>query len=95
MSEDAPRVTIRLPSVLKVMVGRDRIPVRARTVQAALDAAFDALPALRHHLAHEAGGLRPHVLCLVNEKHVPRDALATTPVEEGDVIQIWQAITGG
>ena len=95
MSDEQPSVSIRLPSFLKVMVGTDRVRVRAGCVAEALEAAYAATPALRHHLAQDSGELRPHVLCLLNGEHVPRDALATTVLTEGDEIAIWQAITGG
>lgn len=95
MTGAAPRVEIRLPSILKVMVGRTHVRVSASTVSGALDAAYAVLPGLRGHLELETGGLRPHILCLLNEERVPRDALAKTPLREGDEIWIVQAITGG
>jgi len=95
VTEGAPLVEVRLPAVLKVMVGKDRVRVRARTLPEALEAAYAALPQLRHHLAQESGELRPHVLCLVNGESVPRDAVATTRLADGDEIWIHQAISGG
>ena len=86
---------IRLPSVLKVMVGKESVRVRARRLSEALEAAYEALPGLRHHLEAENGGLRPHVLVLLNDENVPRDAIDATRLDDGDEIWIWQAITGG
>ena len=88
-------VLLRLPSVLKVAVGTDRVRVSGRTLPEALEAAFEALPQLRHHLMQPSGELRPHVLCLVNGEHVPRDDIAATPLRDGDEILIHQAISGG
>ena len=91
----APRVELRLPAVLKVVVGEDRVTVRGRTLPEALEAAYEALPRLRHHIAHESGELRPHVLCILNGESVPRDDVPTTKLADGDEIWIHQAISGG
>ncbi|MHC4953066.1 MAG: MoaD/ThiS family protein [Planctomycetota bacterium] len=95
MSGDAPRIEVRLPSVLKVAVGKDRIRVRARTVPDALDAAYAELPQLRYHLTLDSGGLRPHILCLVNGESVQREDLAGFELADGDELLIHQAISGG
>jgi sulfur carrier protein ThiS len=91
----APLVELRLPSVLKVVVGKERVQVRGRTLPEALEAAYAELPQLRYHLTLDAGGLRPHVLCILNGESVDRDAVATTKLAEGDEIWIHQAISGG
>ena len=91
----APLVRLRLPAVLKVAVGRQRLRVRGRTVPEALDAAYAELPRLRRHLTLESGDLRPHVLCIVNGASVPRDEVASLALSEGDEIWIQQAISGG
>jgi len=95
MTNEAPLVELRLPSVLKVMVGQDRLQVRGRTLPEALDAAYAALPQLRHHLTLESGTLRPHVLCILNGESLQRDEVARTALTEGDEIWIHQAISGG
>jgi sulfur carrier protein ThiS len=88
-------VTLRLPSVLKVAVGADRVRVTGSTVGEALAAACAALPKLRQHILLDDGELRPHVLCLVNGAALPRDAYADHPLGDGDEILIHQAISGG
>lgn len=89
------RVSLRLPSVLKVAVGADHVVVAGRTVGEALDAACAALPNLRRHLLLADGALRPHVLCLVNGRVLPRDGFAAHDLADGDEILIHQAISGG
>ena len=89
------RVDLRLPSVLKDVTGRDHVRVRGRTVRDALEAAYEALPRLRYHLALESGDLRPHVLCVLNGEAVERDRLNETKLKDGDEIWIHQAISGG
>ena len=88
-------VLLRLPSVLKVAVGTDRIRVSGATLAEAFEAAFETHPNLRYHLTQESGELRPHVLCLVNGEHVPRGEIAAMTLHDGDEILIHQAITGG
>jgi len=95
MTEGSPRVELRLPAVLKVMVGRDRVRVRGRNIPEALEAAYAALPQLRYHLALESGELRPHVLCILNGESVQRDEVARTELADGDELWIHQAISGG
>ena len=95
MSKAAPMVELRLPAVLKVAVGTDRIEVRGRNLPEALDAAYAELPQLRYHLTLDSGELRPHVLCIVNGESVPRDDVAETELKEGDEVWIHQAISGG
>lgn len=88
-------VVVRLPSVLKVAVGADRVEVSGATVMEALEAAFAALPNLRRHLLLDTGDLRPHVLCLVNDVVLPRGTFAGHALTDGDEILIHQAISGG
>jgi sulfur carrier protein ThiS len=89
-------VTLRLPSVLKVVVGTDRVQVQGRTLPEALEAAYAELPRLRHLLTLEdSGDLRPHILCIVNGESVHRDEVAGTELADGDEIWIHQAISGG
>lgn len=88
-------VLLRLPSMLKVAVGTDRVRVKGATLPEALDAAFEALPQLRHHLTQKSGALRPHILLIVNGESVLRDEVATTTLDDGDEILIHQAISGG
>jgi len=92
---ESPLVRLRLPSVLKVAVGRQHLRVRGRTLSEALEAAYEELPRLRQHLALESGGLRPHVLCILNGENVPRGEIAERKLRDGDDIWIQQAISGG
>jgi sulfur carrier protein ThiS len=91
----APEVSLLLPSMLKPIAGGDRFEVRGRTIPEALEAAFAAVPVLRHHLTLETGELRPHILCLRNGESVLRAEIASTALAEGDELRIHQAISGG
>ena len=95
MTGDVPLIEFRFPAVLKMVVGTDRVRVRGRTIHEALDAAYAKLPQLRHPLTLESGGLRPHVLCILNGESVLREEVAATQLADGDEILIHQAISGG
>jgi len=95
MTLRAPRVELRLPAVLKVVVGTDRIQLRGRTLPELLNAAYAELPQLRYHLTLDSGELRPHVLCIVNGESVLRDDVAGAKLNDGDEVWIHQAISGG
>lgn len=87
--------TLRLPSVLRVAVGADRVRVDGATVREALEAACAALPRLRQHILEDDGALRTHVLCVLNGRSLPRGSFGEHAVRDGDEIQIVQAISGG
>lgn len=88
-------VRLRLPSVLRVAVGRDSIRVDGETVGEALDAACAELPRLRHHLLLADDELRPHVLLLLGDRTLPRDGFRDQPLRPGDELVVHQAISGG
>lgn len=94
-SRPAPRVSLELPSILRAVTGWRRLEVHGRTIGEALEAAFERTPALRHHLTLDSGELRPHILCILNNATLPRKALRSTPLEDGDEVLIHQAISGG
>ncbi len=95
MTSTAPAVTLRLPTVLKLVVGKDLLRVRGRTIPEALESAFDELPNLRRHLLLPSGELRPHILCLRNGESILRAEIADTALADGDELWIHQAISGG
>ena len=90
-----PIVDFRLPAMLKVAVGKDRLKVRGRDLPEAFEAAYAELPQLRHHLTLESGELRPHILCILNGESVQRNQFARTGLANGDEIWVHQAISGG
>ncbi len=85
------KATLILPRLLLESVGSGRVRVEGRTLREALEDAYRRHPALRLHLCDEAGGFRPHVLCFHEGERHPMN----TPIEDGDEIEIFQAISGG
>ena len=72
-----------------------RQDVAAATLGAALDAAFQAAPALRGYVLDEQGGVRKHVAVFLNGEMLARDAALARPVAAQDRVMVIQALTGG
>jgi molybdopterin synthase sulfur carrier subunit len=90
------RVTVELPGLLAPIVdGRRTIGVEAETLRGALRALIELHPALEVHLFDETGDLRQHVLCFQNRTNTRWLDTLDVPVEEGDVITLLQAVSGG
>ena len=89
-------VTIHLPTALrKYCGGAADVPVSARTVQAALRELQSMQPALYVNLCDETGALRRHLNVFVNSHHMrDRDGLDTA-LNDGDVVTILAAVSGG
>jgi molybdopterin converting factor small subunit len=85
------KATLILPRLLQESVGTNRLKVEGRTLRDALEDAYRRLPALRHHLCQDDGEFRAHVLCFLKDEQRPLDS----PVNDGDEITIFQAISGG
>ena len=91
----APWVTVVLPRMLADVLGEATFRVQASTVAQAMEAAYDRIPALRHHLCEENGEFRTHVLCVHNGVTTRETGGLKGRTKEGDEIRILQAISGG
>ena len=69
--------------------------VQARSLRAALDAAFDAAPPLRSYVLDEQGAVRKHVAVFVNARQIADRTQLDLPLGEGDQVMVIQALTGG
>ena len=90
-----PTVSCRLPSLLAKIVGDRHVALEAKTLEGALSELVRQHPALSVHLFDETGALRQHVLCFHNETNTRWLEDMGVPVEEGDVLTIMQAVSGG
>ncbi|MEE8105185.1 MAG: MoaD/ThiS family protein [Planctomycetota bacterium] len=90
------KVRIELPTVLSQVVGGARVlEANGETLQAVFADAFSQCPALEVHLVDEAGVLREHVLCFLNDENTRWAESFDRPVSDGDRITILQAVSGG
>ena len=69
--------------------------IAASNVRAALDAAFQAAPALRHYVLDEQGCVRKHVALFVNGEMLIRQTALERPLAGRDQLMVIQALTGG
>lgn len=91
----APWVRVVLPRMLADVLGEETLRVQASTVAQAMEAAYERIPVLRHHLCDESGGFRTHVLCVHNGVSTREAGGLKRRVKDGDEIRILQAISGG
>jgi molybdopterin converting factor small subunit len=69
--------------------------VRAATLRLALDAAFEAAPAMRPYVLDEQGAVRKHVAVFVNAKLIASRSELELPLAAADKVMVIQALTGG
>ncbi|MDX1448876.1 MAG: MoaD/ThiS family protein [Acidimicrobiia bacterium] len=84
--------TVRLSKLLAPVVGdRLELEVEGGTVDQVIANLLEELPGLRQHLFDQSGGLRPHVLCFVDEE-LDRLDDRTSPVHK---LEFLHAVSGG
>jgi molybdopterin converting factor small subunit len=88
------RVTLSLPKVLKASLGTTTLELSNATLAGALEDACVQLPALRIHLFESKNRLRTHVLCFHNDENIGQ-RITALPLQDGDKIVIFQAVSGG
>jgi sulfur-carrier protein len=69
--------------------------VQAPTLRLALEAAFQAAPALRPYVLDEQGAVRKHVAVFVNAKMIASRSNLELPLAAPDKVMVIQALTGG
>lgn len=69
--------------------------VPGRTVSDALRAYFDDHPQVRGYVLSESGLLRRHMAVFVDGVRITDDRALSDPVEDGAVITVMQALSGG
>jgi MoaD family protein len=89
-------VTIRVPSALRDCVGgTPELPLSAASVRAALAEIERSHPLLYLRVCDETGAVRRHVNLFVNRDHVRDLDGLETKLDEGDVVTIMPAVSGG
>jgi hypothetical protein len=69
--------------------------VEAATLRRALDAAFEAAPAMRSYVLDEQGAVRKHVAVFVNAAMIASRSDLELPLGPDDKVMVIQALTGG
>jgi len=89
-------VAVHLPSLLEPVTGGVReMPAQGATLAEVLADLLDREPRLKPHLFTEAGELRQHVLCFLNDTNTRWLDGEVPPVKDGDVVLFMQAVSGG
>ena len=69
--------------------------VDARTLRAALEAAFVAAPPLKSYVLDEQGAVRKHVAVFVNAQMIASRTQLDISLRPNDKVMVLQALTGG
>ena len=89
-------VTIEIPRFLQQYSGGSAcIAVHSTTVRAALDEVKNEFPSLYQCICDETNGLRRHINIFVNNDVLRERIKLERKVKSGDVISIFQAVSGG
>ncbi|HJU86216.1 MAG TPA: MoaD/ThiS family protein [Gemmatimonadota bacterium] len=75
--------------------GESRVDLDAVGIDGAFEAIRRSWPLLATHVFTEAGGLRPHVLILHNDRLLQREQGQELQLAPGDRLTIVQAVSGG
>jgi sulfur-carrier protein len=88
-----PRVTFT--SQLQRFTETPEVDTDAATLRAALAAAFELNPRLRHYVLDEQGHLRPHVVVFIEGRRASDRETLTDALAPDDKVYVLQALTGG
>lgn len=89
-------VTVRIPGLLtRFTDGQRECALEADTVNGSVDALVLEHPALEPHLLHPCGGLRPHLQLYLNNRTVRWNDEQAMAVSDGDLVEVFQAVSGG
>jgi len=87
---------VQIPGTLSQYCGgRSEFPVAAANVRAALAELERSHPSLYPNLCDETGAVRRHLNVFVNATHVRDLRGLDTELEQGDVMTILAAVSGG
>ena len=88
-------VEVRLDSMLREFLPRQRVSVQATTVGGVLNQLEEEYPRLRFRIRDETGALRRFIRVFVNEEDIRSLRGVETPVGDRDTVHILHSIQGG
>ena len=91
------KITVMVPGPLRTYCGgASQVEVAdASSVGAVLDQLKSKFPQLHHGVRDEAGGVRRHINIFVNSDNTRDLQGMDTAVQDGDVVTILPAVSGG
>jgi sulfur-carrier protein len=89
-------IEVQVPSLLRDCTdGHVTFQLEALTLQEALHKLLETYPLLRKHLYTEAGQVRKHVLLFYNDQNLAWLDHLEIPLQAGDRLIVFQAVSGG
>lgn len=86
---------VAFTSQLQRFTETPEIQTAAPTLRAALEAAFEVNPRLRHYVLDEQGHLRQHVVVFISGRRVDDRMSLSDALAADDKVYVLQALTGG
>lgn len=88
--------TFRLPRILQPYCdSQPELRLRGDTVRAVLEELNREYPSLHRCICDETGAVRRHISLFVNNDLLPHRQGLDTRLESGDVLSVFQAVSGG
>ena len=89
-------VEVRIPTVLQKVVGGPRsVQAKGDTVAQVLKDLEKNFPGLKGRITDPQGKLNHFIIIFLNDQDIRFKKELDTPLQEGDVLSILQAIAGG
>jgi sulfur-carrier protein len=89
-------IEVQVPSLLRDCTdGHVTFQLEAPTLQEALYKLLKTYPLLRKHLYTESGQVRKHVLLFYNDQNLAWLDHLEIPLQAGDRLIVFQAVSGG
>ena len=88
-------VTVDFARAFRRHVDCPRAEVTAASVGEALHTYFGDQPHVRSYVLDDQGAIRKHVVVFVNDAQLRDRTDLSDPVQPGDTIQVFQALSGG
>jgi molybdopterin synthase sulfur carrier subunit len=89
-------ITLRLSTLLRDYAGgQGELALDARDVKTMLRALETEHPRIHRSICDDTGAIRRHVNVFVNADHIRDLRGLDTPLKPGDVVSLFQAVSGG
>lgn len=89
------QLVLGVPGLLRECIGGDEsVLLQASTLGQAIEGMIATYPRLKVHVFDETGDLREHVFLALNGRKLAVSQLAL-PLEDGDRLDVVQAVSGG
>lgn len=89
-------ITLQLSALLRdYSGGKGELALDARDVRAMLRVLETEYPKIHRSICDDTGAIRRHINVFVNSDHIRDLRGLDTPLKPGDVVSLFQAVSGG